>query len=346
MVQHMTMKHQSKNKPKSGKPSKRGGATSAPIALGTTARKPSPKISVVKDGTRVVNKEAITLSFAASSATSVKTVPLNTKADGSLPWLGNTALNYDKVRFNSVRVDYISLNPTTEGGDVIMYFDTDASDAAPTSYDEAFNAGGCKSGRLWDEATLNLTKADLHAQKEFTTTGETTTGLLGSPGNIQVFATRTGATTSAADYGRLVITYDVTLTKPEKPKTVALAQSLIAPNRRPGCWDVMGSADFWKDVPGGDGPTGQQIQNILTALEVGKPTAFSEAVKAKYVNFDDVPPTEMLDSWAAWQLTGTFSNYLGDPGEYPILYSDGTTEATAPTGDFAQLGDVLCLAFQ
>lgn len=222
MQQHIAS-HNSAPKPQR-KVNNRPRVRKAPVNESVAYAQPGPTFSNASDGSaRIRHAEVITLSFPAKATEAVATLPLKFGSD--LPWLSQVLVNYDKIQWNNARLDWKPLVPTTVGGDVIIYFDTQNSDSSPATYKEAYNAQGARSHALWDKFTHTATKQDLRAQKEYAADGTNTGNLFGTPGNYQIYATRNGADSSetvAVPAGRLYFHYDVTLIKPEQPKPATL----------------------------------------------------------------------------------------------------------------------------
>lgn len=343
MAQHIQSVHQRQSRPAVRQPARLARkAGTAPVNVNYTVKRSNPTLTAVPGGTRVVNSEVSTLSFAAASATAATTVRINPTA-GDMPWLEGTALNYDKIKYNSVTLEYVPLVPTSEGGDVVIFFDPDSNDTAPATYTAAYNAGGAKSFALYAKGSVSATSADLSAQKEYTTSEAATPNLLFGPGNFQVFATRSGATTAAMTFGRIFLHYNVTLTKPESPSTTALAKHLVAPVRRPEVWDVFGSPDFWKDgTVVSDGPSALQVQNILGALQQAKPTNYTTAFLDMYGD-----PSK-VDDWQALGLSGNAGagNCAFAAQGFAALYTDGTVLGAAPTSEVESVCAAIMAAYK
>lgn len=139
LKQHKATKHQNAN---------RGAAKAgtAPVAKNNRTRTTKPKITTVNSGTRVVHSEAITINLAANG------VSVSGQKDASptqFDWLQTIADSYDKCHWNAFWVEYLPLLPTSNGGDVVVYFDVN-SDGTPSDYSAAYAMEGAVSGRLWD----------------------------------------------------------------------------------------------------------------------------------------------------------------------------------------------------
>lgn len=333
MQQHNQAKHAR------GKRQSSNAGGGAYVALKTNTTKPGPKMTSRGGVMRVTNSEAITLSFA-DAATASTTIPISSGPGGKLPWLANLALNYEKIHYNSVTVDFLPLLATDRGGDVIAYFDPNSTDPAPTTYEEAYSAGRAKTARLWDKGHLTLTSADLHAQKEYSADGVTSGNLFGTPGNIQIFSTRSEGT-DAEDYGRAIVTYDVSLLKPERPDTGSMMK-IVGP--RSDFWTVVGATAF-------DGsikypyPSQTAITNLLVTAITNN--AASQPTEQNYTkSFGSVygSSSNAALNWTNTLLTGE----IGDLSDFlagNLKSADGTTPAAAPTSQILTMLKALAASY-
>ncbi|APG76475.1 hypothetical protein 3 [Hubei tombus-like virus 43] len=187
---------------------------SAPVSRGHRIKQTAPKITASSKGVNVVHSEA--RSVAVTSGSSTVDMSWTLLPQGSnFPWLAAMAIQFDKIVWNKVSVTFVPIVGTNLGGDVVMYFDTEADDTRVTDYVSAYSMEGAVSGRVWDMCTLHAKHADLHNQKSYAAKGETSKSLIGSPGMFCMLATLQTAATANTIIGRWVINYDVTFLKPE-----------------------------------------------------------------------------------------------------------------------------------
>jgi len=130
------------------------------------------------------------------------------------PAAGNLAKNFDKVKFHKVNCKFVPALPTSAGGSVGMYFDTDRTDVGPTSMQELAQNKGSVMGALWDRLTYNCRKDMLRTSEWFTTNKGTVTGTentFPSPGRVHVHVTsQPGITyTTSTTVGYLLVDYEL-----------------------------------------------------------------------------------------------------------------------------------------
>lgn len=186
----------------------------APVSRGHRIKQTAPKITASSKGVNVVHSEA--RSVAVTSGSSTVDMSWTLLPQGSnFPWLAAMAIQFDKIVWNKVSVTFVPIVGTNLGGDVVMYFDTEADDTRVSDYVSAYAMEGAVSSRVWDMCTLHAKSADLHNQKSYAAKGETSKSLMGTPGMFCMLATLQTAPTADTIIGRWVINYDVTFLKPE-----------------------------------------------------------------------------------------------------------------------------------
>lgn len=104
----------------------------APVAMAT--RRVGKSALIGRNGSvTTVTHRAFLGPVSNSSAYSVEKHQVNPALAGSFPWLSNLAARYDKYRFKKLRFEYRSVCATSKPGILMMSFDYNASDSAPTS---------------------------------------------------------------------------------------------------------------------------------------------------------------------------------------------------------------------
>jgi hypothetical protein len=216
---------QNQNKTKNNQKSKKtNNPSQINITVKTAPVSAQPRMSV-KGVSKTKSNPSGTTSF-----TSQTCIPINATANtasttySALVAVGNGTLFpqaatlsqvHDKVKFHKLRAQWVPSLPTTCGGSVVMYFDTDKSDIGPTSMTEAMQNRGANSGPLWSRQTYNCSRQMLRTGEMFSTlTGSVATApenTFSSPGRFHLFATpQPGVTyTTSTTIGFLVIEYEL-----------------------------------------------------------------------------------------------------------------------------------------
>lgn len=135
----------------------------APVSIGTSLRSSTPKMTRVNGNVRISARSYIT-SVAETNNTSWflgAMVPINPLYFDGLP-AGRLAGTYKKYRFASLQFHYITRQPTTAAGEVIMAVNNKVSGeclAYSTSsfLPQAMSYQDCLMGPVWTNHTLNVT---------------------------------------------------------------------------------------------------------------------------------------------------------------------------------------------
>jgi len=141
----------------------------------------------------------------------------------------------DKVKYHKLKVEWVPALPTTCGGTGVMFFDSDRTDAGPTTMQEAMQNKGAKAGPLWSKSTYNVDRKMLRSNEMFSTlsgTGTTaaTNNTFTGPGKLHFYHTsQPGITyTTSTVIGFLMIEYELEFMFPSS-KT-----DTVVPTRRLG----------------------------------------------------------------------------------------------------------------
>jgi len=132
------------------------------------------------------------------------------------PQAAALAAIHDKVRFHKVKLTWVPALPTTAGGTVVMYFDTDRTDIGPTDLQKAMQNKGARSGPIWSKLTYVCDRKMLRSNEMFSTTSNVastsaTNNTFTSPGRLHLYYTsQVGISyTVPVTVGFAVIEYEV-----------------------------------------------------------------------------------------------------------------------------------------
>lgn len=112
--------------------------------------------------TRVAHREYVTdISVAAIGEDfQLLAYRINPANANLFPWLGYIARNYESYRIVRMSVDYVPACAATVGGTVVMGIDYDPLDASPQTKAEMCSWVGVRSGRPWQEFSIEFKAAD------------------------------------------------------------------------------------------------------------------------------------------------------------------------------------------
>jgi len=153
----------------------------------------------------------------------------------AFPQLSAVVKNFDKISWRRLRVRFAPTLPTTAGGSVGMYFDTDRTDAPPTTITQVMQNKGSRMGATWDRQTLPVTAKQLNGINKWYSTliGTDTTkeNTFISPGRIHVLVTSLpGVTfTSNTIVGYIHIDFSAELGFPTNPADTTVPSRRIIP---------------------------------------------------------------------------------------------------------------------
>lgn len=147
-----------KSSSKTGKGSGNNWANSggsAPVAVGTTTNKRSPRY-LASGGVRVANTE-----FIQDLAVDTQlALDINPVAGSTFAWLGRIASSYEIFRIHKLVFRYTPICSSSTTGVVVMAFDYDASDAPPTSKQAMSAYDGSTRGNVWNSLTCSFKAPD------------------------------------------------------------------------------------------------------------------------------------------------------------------------------------------
>jgi len=190
----------------------------------------------------VNNGTVIPITATANTATTIVSVDLTAGNSTSFPQLANQAKGFDKISWKRVKMSFRPNLPTTAGGSVGMYFDTDRTDTPPTSISEVMQNRGARMCATWDKMDYNIPSAMLKGVNQWYTTLSTagtgavsTNNTFASPGRIHVLITPQPGVTFATStvVGYLEMQYSAELGFPTNPADSAVPTRRFATRSRP-----------------------------------------------------------------------------------------------------------------
>lgn len=103
-----------------------------PVSIATKRTSAKPVLSTTTTGV-LVSHRSFLRPIDNSSLFSVTSVPCNPGLTGSFPWLSRVARRYEHYRFKKLRYEFRSVAPSSSSGVIMLSYDYDAADVAPTS---------------------------------------------------------------------------------------------------------------------------------------------------------------------------------------------------------------------
>lgn len=208
------------------RPGAAGGPASlvAGVSNAVQIKRSQPRYTYAQGSVRIAHKElvcnvtnstGIGTTVAINNGSSVYTV--NAGSGNAFPWLSQIAANYDRYRFKRLRLVYVPLCPTTEGGRVTMLYDVDSTDPIPLDRQALSNYHCSSEGAPWATQYLDCKLSD--NSKWYYTDGTSSNSLTNNTLNATLdqgqFFAATYAGTSTNSIGEIYALYDVELTDPQ-----------------------------------------------------------------------------------------------------------------------------------
>lgn len=114
-------------------PKRNDSVRAAPVAYATKRTGAKPKMTTRPDGTVTVSHRSFLAPILNTINFETVQVACNPGLVGSFPWLSGLAARYEQYRFLRLRYEYRSVVASATNGVVMMSFDYDAADDAPSS---------------------------------------------------------------------------------------------------------------------------------------------------------------------------------------------------------------------
>lgn len=172
------------NKPKNKQPTRTSQSKTVPVAYGVTARSSGPNING-KDGIRIRRCEfvgtasngAVTGFALTPLSTSTPGYDLNPSSPNLFPWLSRIAPNYERFRFESIKLKFVPSQATTTAGRFYAAVDYDYDDAPANSKITMMGNSTAVECPVWQEVTMSLDSKSLNRDLPFRYVNSTTKGL-------------------------------------------------------------------------------------------------------------------------------------------------------------------------
>lgn len=196
---------------KNARQRKRAREDSAARTSNAMVRRQRTPRSITENGiTTVRGSESIGQLGTSSSAAAYNAVPLNlfsTSTSGiyglGSTWLGRQATLFNRFRIVSARLRYVPFVPTSTPGRIVMAFNGDTDDNAPTTVAQVTQYQNSVEAPLWREVACNMPTS---AQREYVVSGGNYSGLPTAPG---LFLVATDQATASTSVGSLYLDYTV-----------------------------------------------------------------------------------------------------------------------------------------
>jgi len=199
----------------------RGRMQSAPVAQQRLIKTGRPQMSSMRNGDcRVVHREYIQDISADSAGPpttfAVTQFSVNPGQATAFPWLSTIAKNFESYRFRKLRFCYETEAPSSLGGSLVVALDYDATDAAPTTKQQAMAYRGSVRSAPWEPCCHSSVLEDLNKQKSYfvrpAAQPANTDIKMYDTGNL--FVCTQNVTTASAVCGELYVEYDIDLLTP------------------------------------------------------------------------------------------------------------------------------------
>lgn len=139
----------------------------APISKGRIVRQNRPKTIPMPNGDILIRHREYVQDATGSAAFSASSLAINPGLPGTFPWLSTLARSFESYRFEKLSILYETQSPTTSAGKALLAVDYDASDAAPTTKQQAMAYRSSVSAPVWSDCEHNSLKEDLEKRKSY-----------------------------------------------------------------------------------------------------------------------------------------------------------------------------------
>lgn len=137
------------NQSKVTKTTSQGNIVKAPVAKARSSMR-------LKPGTiRVTESERIG-TISGSTTLAITSIDINPGLSSAFPWLNQLANIYDEYKFHKLKFRYKPIVSTSNGGNIIMAFDYDVLDTAPTTAIQLTQMSTYKDSVVWNGFELPI----------------------------------------------------------------------------------------------------------------------------------------------------------------------------------------------
>lgn len=184
--------------------------TFAPVAISTTVRTKSPKISQNAKSMRVSHRELVLSGITGQNLFAVNYIlNINPGLAGVFPWLSTIAAKWEQYRVHRLVAQYIPVVGTNQPGEILLSPDYDASDPAPTTEQQAAGMRDAIEDVCWKNMELHFDPSAMMGlgPRRFVRTGN-------EAGDIKTFDVAvlnicTVNVTGGPNIGKLYLDYDI-----------------------------------------------------------------------------------------------------------------------------------------
>lgn len=182
----------------------------APVAINRSYQQRATNQSI-----RIRETERIGTVLGSTAFSVVGNYPLNPGLPASFPWLSATASQYEKYRVHKITYRYKNLKGTASDGNILMAFDFDSLDSAPSSAIQMTQYTRCTDGSPWRifEMSIVPTGQELYTRSGVPAGADLKTYDLG-----RLFVAAEGCADNSA-HGYLEVEYEIELMKKQSPAT-------------------------------------------------------------------------------------------------------------------------------
>ena len=139
-----------------GAPMRKNDAVrAAPVALATRRTGTAARVKTTSTGVTVTHRSFLQPVNNSLNYT-VLAIPCNPGLAGSFPWLAKLARRYEQYRFKKLRYEFRSVAASSTSGVVMMSFDYDPADAAPTTKSEQAQTVPNTETNVWMNNDLTI----------------------------------------------------------------------------------------------------------------------------------------------------------------------------------------------
>lgn len=186
----------------------------APVAKAMVVRQAKPRFEARLNGDVMIRHREYIQDIAGSVLFTA--VQLSINPGLTLPWLSSIAPRWESYRFEKLRICYETEAPTSALGTVLLSVDYDASDAAPTSKQQAMAYRSSVRSPPWSNCCHDSIREDLNKKAPY----YIRVGSLAANQDIKLYDTAnlwvcTQGQADTTTVGELYIEYDVLLMTPQ-----------------------------------------------------------------------------------------------------------------------------------
>jgi len=207
-------KNRSANAPIAKSDASMSRSVQAPVAKANVVRQAKPRFEARLNGDVMVRHREYIQDVAGSVAFTANQFSVNPGL--TFPWLSSIAPRWESYRFEKLRICYETEAPTSALGTVLLSVDYDASDAAPTSKQQAMAYRSSVRSPPWSNCCHDSLREDLMKKAPYYVRA----GALAANQDVKLYDTAnlfvcTQGQADTTTVGELYIEYDVLLMTPQ-----------------------------------------------------------------------------------------------------------------------------------